>query len=97
MTQFSEKLHPIYNEVKETLQVLKEAFVNMQDLHETGGYSVSLTTVFFLHTSYEKTSDLLLQLEQLWGVYVQGYESAKTEEDKQFNEEVSIQELNSIF
>ena len=96
MTKFTEAFYPAYRQATAELEAYKRTWKLLKVSTEAGTLKPEAMELFLLHEAYEITSDLVIDLEYLWGVYAQGYEGSKSQEELEFNEKASLDDLNSL-
>lgn len=96
MTKFTETFYPAYRQAAANLEAAKKTWKVLKASTEAGTFKPEPMELFLLHEAYEITSDLVTALENLWGIYAQGYEGSDSLEALEFNEKASLEDLNSL-
>ncbi len=96
MTKFTEAFYPAYRQATAELEAYKRTWKVLKASTESGTIKPEPMELFLLHEAYEVTSDLVIALETLWGIYAQGYESSESQEELEFNEKASLDDLSIL-
>jgi hypothetical protein len=96
MTKFTEAFYPAYRQATSNLVAAKETWKVLEVSTEAGTFKPEPMELFLLHEAYEITSDLVIALENLRGLYVQSYEGSESQEDVKFNEKSYLTSLNNL-
>lgn len=96
MTKFTEAFYPAYRQATAKLEVSRFAWKLLKASTASGKLKPEPMELFLLHEAYEITSDLVISLENLWGIYAQGFEGSESQEELEFNEKASLDDLNIL-
>lgn len=96
MTKFTEAFYPAYRKATTNLEAAKKTWKVLKASTKAGTFKPEAMELFLLHEAYEITSDLVIALENLWGIYAQGCVGSESQEEFEFNDKESLEDLNIL-